>query len=105
MTFTYEELETELVKTKAKLTSTEAKLADTEARLIQRKFREGAISLRSRNARFRHQKLRLENRLVDGLANGSDELSGLCERLLDYIHKLWTFSEFTNPEIRPCWGF
>jgi len=61
-----------------------------------RKFCEGEISQRSRDARFRYQKVRLENYLIDGLANGSDELSGLCNRLLDTMHKLWTFSEFTN---------
>ena len=61
-----------------------------------REFRENQISLSSRDARFRHQKKRLEEHLVDGLANGSDELSGLCERLLDEMHKLWTFSDFTN---------
>ena len=61
-----------------------------------REFRHGRISERSRNARFRHQKIRLENHLIDGFANGSDELSGLCDRLLDNMHKLWTFSEFTD---------
>lgn len=62
----------------------------------QREFRENTISLRSRDARFRHQKKRLEEHLVDGLANGSDELSGLCDRLLEEMHKLWAFSDFTN---------
>ena len=31
-----------------------------------------------------------------GFVSGSDELSGLCDRLLDNMHKLRTFSEFTD---------
>ena len=61
-----------------------------------REFREGQLSKQSRNARFRYQKMRLQNQLLDGYANGSDELSGLCERLLDCFSKLWTFSKFTD---------
>lgn len=63
-----------------------------------REFRKGNISQRSRDARFRHQKRRLEDALIDGLANGTDELAGLCNRLLDKMHKLWTFSEFSDVE-------
>jgi transposase len=62
----------------------------------QREFREGEISQRSRDARFRHQKKRLGEYLIDGLANGTDDLSSLCDRLYDEMHKLWTFSKFTN---------
>lgn len=61
-----------------------------------REFRTQKISERSRNARFRHQKSRIEFYLLDGFANGSDELSGLCNRLLENMHKLWTFSKFTD---------
>ena len=50
----------------------------------------------SRDAKFRHQKRHLEEHLIDGLANGSDELSSLCDRLYDDMPKLWMFSEFTN---------
>jgi len=64
----------------------------------QREFRQGEISQRSRDARFRHQKKRLDEHLIDGLANGTDELSGLCDRLYDEMHKLWTFSKFTNED-------
>jgi transposase len=72
---------------------------ETELRTIcknHRLFRGKEITKRSRDARFRHQKRRIENYLLDGLANGSDELSGLCNRLLDCFSKLWTFSEFTD---------
>ena len=62
----------------------------------QKQFREKEITLRSRDAKFRHQKKRLENHLIDGLANGSDDLSRLCDRLLDDEDKLWTFSQFTD---------
>ena len=63
---------------------------------VQREFREKRISQRSRDIKFRHQKMRLEEHLLDGLANGTDELSALCNRLLDKMDKLWTFSKFTN---------
>jgi transposase len=75
------------------------KLLESELRRIcknHRLFRGRAISLRSRDARFRYQRRRLEEHLIDGLANGSDELSGLCERLLDRFHHLWVFSSFTD---------
>lgn len=62
----------------------------------QKEFRQGGINQRSRDARFRHQKKRLGEHLIDGLANGSDDLSGLCDRLHNEMHKLWTFSEHTN---------
>lgn len=62
----------------------------------QREFRQGEISERSRDARFRHQKKRLGEHLIDGLANGTDALSALCDRLYDEMHKIWMFSKFTN---------
>lgn len=61
-----------------------------------RHFRSGEVSKRSRNTRFRHQKRRLQDYLLDGFVEGSDELSGLCDRLLDCFSRLWVFSEFTN---------
>lgn len=63
---------------------------------IQKQFRQGEITERSRDARFRHKKKRLDEHLIDGLANGTDDLSSLCDRLYDEMHKLWTFSKFTN---------
>lgn len=60
----------------------------------QREFRKGNITKRSRDSRFWHQKKRLEMVLIDGLANGSKELAGLCERILDREEKLWLFSHY-----------
>ena len=62
----------------------------------QRCYREGQISKKMRDARLRRRKKRLEIQLVDGLANGNDELSGLCDRLLKELDKIWTFSQYTN---------
>lgn len=33
-----------------------------------------------------------------GLANGSDKLSGLCDRLLKDFNKLWTFTKIDGME-------
>lgn len=62
----------------------------------QKEFRQGRLCLRTRNTRFRHQKRRLEEYLIDGLASGTDDLSGLCDRLHNEMHKIWMFSEFTS---------
>ncbi len=62
----------------------------------QRLFREGKITLRSRNVSFGHQKRRLSDHLIDGLANGAAELSELCDKLWDSMDKLWTFSNYTD---------
>ena len=62
----------------------------------QRLFREGKISVRSRNISFGHQKRRLSDHLIDGLANGAAELSELCDKLWDSMDKLWTFSNYTD---------
>ncbi len=40
---------------------------------------------------LRHSKHRLSEYLIDGLALGSDDLSGLCQRLADEFERLWTF--------------
>jgi len=74
-----------------------------EKELIQicrnhREFREGLISNQARNNRFRHQKKRLEDQLLDGFIEGSKELESFCDRLLDCFAKLWTFSNFTDVE-------
>ena len=74
-----------------------------EKELIQvcrnhREFREGLISKQARNGRFRHQKKRLENYLLDGFIEGSKEIASFCDRLLDSFSHLWVFSNFTDVE-------
>jgi transposase len=56
-----------------------------------RKHKEGKISLSQRNRRLVHARKKAEYWLYEGLANGSDKLSSLCNRLLDEFDKLWTF--------------
>lgn len=63
-----------------------------------RKYREGEISLKSRDHRLRHSRKRLENYLIDGLASGSTDLGNFCENILDHFDKLWTFAKFGDVE-------
>jgi len=65
---------------------------------IHKKYREGKINLTQRNRRLGHVRKRAEWWFYEGLANGSDELSGLCNRLLNEFEKLWTFSKETELE-------
>lgn len=77
------------------------KLLEEDLRNIcktQRRFREGEISEQSRNRRLGHQKRRLSDHLIDGLANGAAELSDLCDRLWESKDKLWTFSNYIDVE-------
>lgn len=53
---------------------------------------------KQRNMRLGHCKRRVEFWLLDGLANGSDKLSGLCDSLLETFDKLWTFSRVHGME-------
>ena len=48
---------------------------------IHKKYREGEIILVQRNRRIGHLKKKLEFHLEDGMANGSDDLFKLSERL------------------------
>lgn len=61
-----------------------------------RQFKIGEIAKGTRASRFRQSRVRLEEALLDGLANGTDQLAGLCDRLLSNMSKLWTFSAFTD---------
>ena len=63
---------------------------------IQKRFRSGEIKAHSRGQLLAHSKKRLDQNLLDGLANGSDELAKLCGRLLDDFEKLWTFGKFKD---------
>lgn len=63
-----------------------------------KKYREGKISLEQRNRRLGHCKKNVKFYLEDGMANAGDELSKLCENLLDNFDKLWTFTKILGME-------
>jgi transposase len=62
------------------------------------KYRDGNITKRQRNLRLGHAKRRVEFCLDDGHANGSDDLSTLCNNVLGCFHKLWTFTKVDGME-------
>ena len=61
-------------------------------------YREGKIALVQRNRYLGHRKRKVQFCLEDGMANGSDPLSKLCESLLDNFDKLWTFTKIAGME-------
>jgi transposase len=66
---------------------------------IHKRYREGDITLEQRNRRLGHRKRQLSFHLEDGFANGSDDLSRLCDSLLEDFDKLWTFTR--TPDMEP----
>ena len=66
---------------------------------IHRRFRNGEISLKSRDHRLRYSRKRLENYLIDCFASGSEELAKFSEKILDNFDALWTFAKF--PDVEP----
>lgn len=65
---------------------------------IHKQWRLGELSHKQRNMRIGHCRRQIETWLIDGFANGSDSLSGLCKRLLDDFDKLWTFTKVMGME-------
>lgn len=63
---------------------------------IQSEYSQEKITLKKRNMRTSHRKRQIKFWLEDGFANGSDKLSGLCERLLEDFDKLWTYTKFNG---------
>ncbi len=61
-------------------------------------YREEKISLAQRNRSLGHSKRKVKCWLADGIANGSDELSKLCDRLFDNEDKLWMFTKIAGME-------
>lgn len=61
-------------------------------------FRTGKITKRQRNLRMAHARRRVEFYLDDGFANGSNDLSSLCNSVLGTFHKLWTFTQVDGME-------
>lgn len=66
---------------------------------IHAKYRKGAIAWEQRVRSLRKKQKKVETWLEEGMANGSDQLYRLCEKLLDNFDKLWMFVD--NPEIEP----
>lgn len=56
------------------------------------------LSQKQYRIRIAKQKRKLEDRFLDGISSGSEELAGLCERLLDNFVHLWTFSSTEGME-------
>ena len=48
--------------------------------------------------RLGHIRKKIEGCLIDGMANGSDDLAKFCENILDASENLWTFAKFTDVE-------
>ena len=77
------------------------KLIEEELRKICKtdtKWRKEKISKSQYSSSLRHSKHRLNEYLLDGLALGSDDLSGLCERISDEFERLWTFKSTEGME-------
>ena len=64
-----------------------------------KRYRFNEISLKSRDHRLRNSRKRLENHLIDGLANGSDDFAKFCENILDRFDNLWIFLKL--PSVDP----
>ena len=65
---------------------------------IHKQWRTEELSLRQQNMRIGHCKRQVEFWLFDGIANGSDQLSRLCEKLFDEFDKLWVFTKIEDME-------
>jgi transposase len=70
----------------------------SQACSVHKEYRQGNISLSCRNRRLGQRKRKVQFWLEDGMANGSDLLSKLCETLLDNFEKLWTFAKIPGME-------
>jgi transposase len=65
---------------------------------VHAEYRRGERTLKSRNQSIGHKKKRIEDALIDGYADGSDDLSGLCDRLLDEEQHLYAFTRIDGME-------
>lgn len=70
----------------------------SQACSVHRDYVQGDASLNSRNGRLGRSKKKVQFWLEDGMANGSDPLSKLCETLLDNFEKLWIFIKIPGME-------
>ena len=58
---------------------------------IHRKYDQKLMSKQTRNQQIGRLRKKVEDWLYEGLANGTDKLSGLCDRILLTFNQLWTF--------------
>lgn len=65
---------------------------------MHKDYRKRRISLVQRNRRLGHCKRKARFWLEEGMANGGDRLSKLCETLLNSFEKLWTFTKISEME-------
>ncbi len=65
---------------------------------IHKEYREGNITWELRNRRIGHHKRKVKFHLEDGIANGSDDLSRLCDTMWDNFEKLWMFTKTLGME-------
>jgi transposase len=65
---------------------------------IHRDFREKGLSWETRNKRLIYRKNKVRDWLEYAIANGSEQLYHLSERLLDRFERLWTFMKIEGVE-------
>jgi transposase len=65
---------------------------------IHKRYRQEEIPLKTRDRLLQNSRKRLENRIYDGLANGSDDFAKFCESILDRFEKIWVFMKFADVE-------
>ena len=65
---------------------------------IHKEYRKGEITLKQRNRSLGYCKRKAKIHLEDGIANGRDDLSRLCDTLWDDFDKLWTFTKVPGME-------
>jgi transposase len=58
-----------------------------------RSYKEGEISIRSRNIKLGYQRKKLEYSLIDGIASGSVDFGDFCQNILDKFENLWEFAK------------
>lgn len=65
----------------------------SKACFIHKKYRDGKITFANGNRQLGKVRKKVQYWLDDGYANASDDLHGLCGRLLDTIDNLWIFTK------------
>lgn len=65
---------------------------------LYRERQEDELPERKYRCRLTKRKKKLEDLLIDGFNEGSEEFSGLCERILDQFDHLWIFARVEGVE-------